>query len=61
VYIAAGDVRKRLSQQLTAPRKTRFNKDPDDPSGIIQVKNLPYENLSFVISLIIFHRNISRL
>ena len=63
MYIAAGDVRKRLSQQLTAPRKTRFNKDPDDPSGtcIIQVKNLPYENLSFVISLIIFHRNISRL
>ena len=35
VYIAAGDVRKRLSQQLTAPRKTRFNKDPDDPSGTI--------------------------
>ena len=33
MYIAAGDVRKRLSQQLTAPRKTRFNKDPDDPSG----------------------------
>ena len=38
MYIAAGDVRKRLSQQLTAPRKTRFNKDPDDPSGIVQVK-----------------------
>ncbi|CAB3982755.1 Phosphatidylinositol 4-kinase beta [Paramuricea clavata] len=35
VYIAAGDVRKRLSQQLTAPRKTRFNKDPDDPSASV--------------------------
>ncbi|XP_046844335.1 phosphatidylinositol 4-kinase beta-like [Xenia sp. Carnegie-2017] len=35
VYIAAGDVRKRLSQQLTAPRKTRFDKDPDDPSASV--------------------------
>ena len=35
MYIAAGDVRKRLSQQFTAPRKTRFNKDPDDPSGTL--------------------------
>ncbi|ESO86106.1 hypothetical protein LOTGIDRAFT_129853 [Lottia gigantea] len=32
VYIAAGDIRRRLSENITAP-KGKFERDPDDPSA----------------------------
>ncbi|GFR70538.1 phosphatidylinositol 4-kinase beta-like [Elysia marginata] len=32
VYIAAGDIRRRLSDNLTAPKK-KFERDPEDPSA----------------------------
>lgn len=32
VYIAAGDIRKRLSEHFTAP-KSKFERDPEDPSA----------------------------
>ena len=32
VFFSVGDVRKRLSQHHTAPKKT-FERDPEDPSG----------------------------
>ena len=32
VYIAAGDIRRRLSESLQAP-KTKFERDPEDPSA----------------------------
>ncbi|XP_074656032.1 phosphatidylinositol 4-kinase beta-like isoform X2 [Tubulanus polymorphus] len=32
VYIAAGDIRRRLSESLAAP-KTKFERDPEDPSA----------------------------
>ncbi|XP_076457046.1 phosphatidylinositol 4-kinase beta-like isoform X2 [Babylonia areolata] len=32
VYIAAGDIRRRLSENISAPKK-KFERDPDDPSA----------------------------
>ncbi|CAG5135348.1 unnamed protein product [Candidula unifasciata] len=32
VYIAAGDIRRRLSENMAAPKK-KFERDPDDPSA----------------------------
>ncbi|KAH9513632.1 Phosphatidylinositol 4-kinase beta [Bulinus truncatus] len=32
VYIAAGDIRRRLSENMSAPKK-KFERDPDDPSA----------------------------
>ncbi|XP_055872445.1 phosphatidylinositol 4-kinase beta-like isoform X2 [Biomphalaria glabrata] len=34
VYIAAGDIRRRLSENLAAPKK-KFERDPDDPSAAV--------------------------
>ena len=36
VFFSVGEVRRRLSHHVTAPRKT-FNRDPEDPSGICTV------------------------
>ena len=33
VFFSVGEVRRRLSQHITAPKKT-FDRDPEDPSGI---------------------------
>ena len=33
VFFSVGEVRRRLSHHVTAPKKT-FRRDPDDPSGI---------------------------
>ena len=36
VFFSVGEVRRRLSRHVTAPRKT-FRRDPEDPSGTVCV------------------------
>lgn len=41
VEFCVGDVRKRLSQHSTIPKKT-FQRDPEDPSGVILIPSLRF-------------------
>ena len=36
MFFSVGEVRRRLSHHVTAPRKT-FRRDPEDPSGTVQI------------------------
>ena len=38
-FVAAGDIRRRLSESLSAPQAL-FKRDPEDPSGMFQLPNI---------------------
>jgi len=42
-FVAAGDIRRRLSESLSAPQAL-FRRDPEDPSGRFEQRN--YTNVT---------------
>lgn len=47
-FVAAGDIRRRLSESLSAPQAL-FKRDPEDPSGTVQDYDLSgSKQLSYV-------------